>query len=139
MKLRYLFMRRDLSKEEPFSSQTTIQHSTKKASTGSLQGSIQYLLERRRQNIINSMVRPLYQEALKSLFIILALLLDTLIPLEIMRVFSSPLDIVLALLVLGFFIYVEIRIYNAYWGKKGRWSLEKYKKVLENTMEEKKM
>jgi len=139
MKLRYLFMRRDLSQEEPFSSQTTIQQSTKKTSTGSLQGSIQYLLKRRRQNIINSMVRPLYQEALKSLFIILVLLLDTLIPLEIMRVLSSPLDIALALLALGFFIYVEIRIYNAYWGKKGRWSLEKYKKALENTMEEKKI
>ena len=130
MKLRYLFMRRDLSQEEPFSSQTTRQHSTKKTSTGSLQGSIQYLLNRRRQNIINSMVRPLYQEVLKSLFIVFTLLLDTLIPLEIMRVLSSPLDIVLALLTLGFFIYVEIRIYNSYWGKKGRWSLEKYKNLL---------
>jgi hypothetical protein len=137
MKLKYLFMRRDLSQEEPFSSQTTKQHSTKKTSTGSLQGSIQYLLNRRRQNIINSMVRPLYQEVLKSLFIVFTLLLDTLIPLEIMRVLSSPLNIALALFTLGFFIYVEIRIYNSYWGKKGRWSLEKYKTLLKQSNEQK--
>jgi len=138
MKLRYLFMRRDLSQEEPFSSQTTTQHSTKKKSIGSLQGTIQYLLRRRRENIINSMVRPLYQEMLKSLFIVVALLLDTLIPLEIIRVFSSPLDIFLALLTLGFFFYVEIRIYNSLWGKKGRWPLDKYKKSSGKAVEEKK-
>ncbi|MCJ7698099.1 MAG: hypothetical protein MUO73_07205 [Thermoplasmata archaeon] len=131
-------MRRDISQEEPFSSQTTIQHSTKKTTTSSLQGSIQYLLKRRRQNIINSMVRPLYQEALKSLFIVFTLFLDTLIPLEIMRMLSSPLDIALAILTLGFFFYVEIRIYNSYWGKKGRWSLDKYKKSSGKAVEEKK-
>jgi hypothetical protein len=66
------------------------------------------------------------------------LLLDTLIPLEIIRVFSSPLDIFLALLTLGFFFYVEIRIYNSLWGKKGRWSLDKYKKSSGKAVEEKK-
>jgi hypothetical protein len=33
---------------------------------------------------------------------------------------------------------VEIRIYNSLWGKKGRWSLDKYKKSSEKIVEEKK-
>jgi hypothetical protein len=134
MKLRYLFMRRDLSQEEPFSSQI----SEKKPNTGTLNGIIQYLFKRRRENIINSMVRPLYQELLKSLFFFFVLLIDILIPLEIVRVFSSPLDYFLAFLFLGISLYLEIRFYNSYWGKKGRWSLDHYKKPVKNTKKEKK-
>jgi hypothetical protein len=33
---------------------------------------------------------------------------------------------------------VEIRIYNSFWGKKGRWSLDKYKKSSGKAVEEKK-
>lgn len=138
MKLRHLFIRRDLSQEEPFSSQTTTQSTSKKPADGSLHGTMQYLLKRRRENIVNSMIRPLYQEIFRSLFIIFVLLLDTLLPLEIIRVFLSPLDILFALLTLGVFVYVEIRIYNSFWGKKGRWPVEKYKKTVEKAERKKK-
>jgi len=87
-----------------------------------------YLLKRKRENIKKSLVRPLYQEALKSLFLVIVLLVDTLIPLEIFLDLSVSINIVLAIIVLFIFLYVEIRIYNAFWGKNGRWSLEKYKK-----------
>jgi len=100
---------------------------------------VNYLLRKKRENIQNSLVRPLYQEALKSLFLVIVLLIDTLIPLEIFRILFSPLNIVLFLIILGVFLYIEIRLYNSLWGKKGRWSIEKYKKSVENTMVEKKM
>ena len=99
---------------------------------------VNYLLRKKRENIQNSLVRPLYQEALKSLFLVVILLIDTLIPLEVLRMFSSPLNIVLSLIVLGIFLYIEIRLYNSLWGKNGRWSIEKYKKQIGNLIEEKK-
>jgi|GEM_PF-951135 len=131
MKLRYIFVRRDISQEEKFLAHDTKQESLKKKHNRSLNGTIQYLLKRRRENIIRSMVRPLYQEVLKSLFLIFVLLTDTLIPLEIFLDFSFPLNIILALVVLIIFLYIEIRVYNTFWGKNGRWSLEKYKKQME--------
>ena len=100
---------------------------------------VNYLLRKKRENIQNSLVRPLYQEALKSLFLVIILLLDTLIPLEVFRMLFSPLNIVTSLIILVIFLYIEIRLYNSLWGKKGRWSIEKYKKSVENTMVEKKM
>jgi len=100
---------------------------------------VNYLLRKKKENIQNSLVRPLYQEALKSLFLVVILLIDTLIPLEIFRMLSYPLNIVITLIILAMFLYIEIRIYNSLWGKKGRWSVEKYKKSVENTIEEKKM
>jgi len=99
---------------------------------------INYLLRKKRENIQNSLVRPLYQEALKSFFLVVVLLIDTFIPLEVFRNLSSPFNIALCLVVLGVFLYVEIRIYNSLWGKKGRWSLDKYKKSSGKTVEEKK-
>jgi hypothetical protein len=39
---------------------------------------------------------------------------------------------------LGVLLYLEIRLYNAFWGKKGRWSIEKYRKTIATTTEEKK-
>jgi predicted YcjX-like family ATPase len=99
---------------------------------------VNYLLRKKRENIQNSLVRPLYQEALKSLFLIIVLLIDTLIPLEIFRILFSPLNIVLSLIILGVFLYIEIRLYNSVWGKKGRWSIEKYKKPIGNAIKEKK-
>lgn len=95
-----------------------------------------YLLRRKREGIQKSLIRPLYQEALKSLFLILILLVDTLIPLEVFRDFSTPFNIVLSLVTLGIFLYVEMRIYNLLWGKKGRWPLEKYKKTSEKSKED---
>jgi hypothetical protein len=99
---------------------------------------VNYLLRKKRENIQNSLVRPLYQEALKSFFLVVVLLIDTFIPLEVFRNLSSPFNIALCLVVLGVFLYVEIRIYNVLWGKKGRWSLDKYKKSSGKTVEEKK-
>ena len=99
---------------------------------------VNYLLRKKRENIQNSLVRPLYQEALKSFFLVVVLLIDTFIPLEVLRNLSSPFNIALCLVILGVFLYVEIRIYNSLWGKKGRWSLDKYKKSLGKTVEEKK-
>jgi len=99
---------------------------------------VNYLLRKKRENIQNSLVRPLYQEALKSFFLVVVLLIDTFIPLEVFRNLSSPFNIALCLVVLGVFLYVEIRIYNSLWGKKGRWSLDKYRKSSGKTVEEKK-
>ena len=99
---------------------------------------VNYLLRKKRENIQNSLVRPLYQEALKSLFLVIVLLIDTLIPLEAYRILFSPLNILISLIILGIFLTIEIRVYNSIWGKKGRWSIEKYKKPIENAIEEKK-
>jgi hypothetical protein len=99
---------------------------------------IHYLLKKKKENIQNSLVRPLYQEALKSLFLVTVLLIDTLFPLEAYRRFVFPLNIVVTVILLGVFLYLEIRLYNALWGKKGRWSIEKHKKPIGNSIEEKK-
>jgi len=99
---------------------------------------VNYLLRKKKENIQKSLVRPLYQEALKSFFLVVVLLIDTFIPLEVFRNLSSPFNIALCLVVLGVFLYVEIRIYNSFWGKKGRWSLDKYKKSSGKAVEEKK-
>jgi len=94
------------------------------------------LLKRKRESIQKSMIRPLYQEALKSLFLVIVLFVDTLIPLEIYLDLPNIINIVLALVTLGIFLYVEICIYNLLWGKNGRWSLEKYKKTSEKNKED---
>ena len=99
---------------------------------------VNYLLRKKKENIQNSLIRPLYQEAVKSLFLVGVLLLDTLLPLEAYRSLVSPLNIVVALIILCVLLYLEIRLYNAVWGKKGCWSLEKYRKTLATTTEEKK-
>lgn len=100
---------------------------------------VNYLLRKKRENIQNSLVRPLYQEALKSLFLVIVLLIDTLIPLEVYRMLFYPLNIGMSLFILSIFLYIEIRLYNSLWGKKGRWSIEKYKKAIVNPIEEKKI
>jgi len=99
---------------------------------------VKFLLRKRKESIQNSMVRPLYQEALKSLFLIVVLLVDTFVPLEAYRAVALPFNILLALVLLGILVYIEIRIYNSYWGKKGKWSIEKYKQAMSNTSEVKK-
>jgi len=98
---------------------------------------VNYLLRKKKENIQNSLVRPLYQEALKSLFLVAVLLVDTLFPLEAYRSFVFPVNILIAAVLLGVFLYLEIRLYNALWGKKGRWSIEKYKKIITTKSEEK--
>jgi hypothetical protein len=99
---------------------------------------VHYLLKKKKENIQNSLVRPLHQEALQSLFLALVLLLDTLFPLEAYQSLVFPFNIIISVIVLGVLLYIEIRVYNALWGKKGRWSIEKYKKSAGNSIEEKK-
>jgi hypothetical protein len=94
------------------------------------------LLRRKRESIQKSMIRPLYQEALKSLFLVVVMFVDTLIPLEIYLDLPNIINIILTLVTLGIFFYVEIRIYNLLWGKNGRWSIEKYKKTSEKNKED---
>jgi hypothetical protein len=98
---------------------------------------VNYLLRKKKENIQNSLVRPLYQEALKSLFFVCVLLIDVLIPLELFRVLPVPFNIVVSLGFLGAFLYIEIVIYNLLWGKKGRWALEKYKNLSKQDIEQK--
>ena len=86
-----------------------------------------FLAKRRRTIIEKSMMRPLYQEVLKTLFLVGVLLVDSLIPLELYLEIAFPVNIIGTLLLLGFLLYAEIYVYNSVWGKKGRWSLEKYK------------
>ena len=88
---------------------------------------VNYLLRKKKENIQNSLVRPLYQEALKSVFFVCILLIDTLIPLDIFRVLPDPFNIIVSLGILGLFVYAQVRFYNMLWGKKGRWSLDKYR------------
>jgi hypothetical protein len=99
---------------------------------------VNYLLKKKKENIQNSLVRPLHQEAFKSLFLVVVLLVDTLFPLEAYRSLIFPFNIVVSVSILGVLLYIEIRLYNALWGKNGRWSIEKYKKTIANTTEEKK-
>ncbi|MBN1861869.1 MAG: hypothetical protein JW840_10475 [Candidatus Thermoplasmatota archaeon] len=99
---------------------------------------VQYLLKKRKESIQNCLIRPLYQEALKSLFLVVVLLLDALLPLEMYRILPFPANIFGALFLLGIFVYGEIRLYNSFWGKQGRWSIEKYKTQRDNATEDKK-
>lgn len=89
------------------------------------------LIKRRRENIQKSLIRPIYQEALKSIFLVIVILIDSLIPLEIFLDLPFIFNIVLALVVICILFFVEMRIYNSLWGKNGRWSLDKYKKINE--------
>jgi hypothetical protein len=98
---------------------------------------MKYFLQKKKENIQNSLIRPLYQEALKSLFYVAILLLDTLLPLEAYRSILVPFNSIFALILLGVFLYIQIRIYNAIWGKNGRWSLEKYQKTIETKADKK--
>jgi len=98
---------------------------------------VKYLIKRRHDNIQKSLIRPLYQEALKCLFLVIVLFVDTLIPLQILLDLPNIINIVLALITLIIFLYLEMRIYNLLWGNKGRWSLEKYKKSSDTIKEDK--
>ncbi|KYK31632.1 MAG: hypothetical protein AYK22_02135 [Thermoplasmatales archaeon SG8-52-3] len=89
--------------------------------------SIKNISIRKRENIQKSMIRPLYQEILKSLFIVISLLIDALIPLEILRRLPFITNFISAIITISIFLFVEIKIYNILWGKNGRWSIENFK------------
>ena len=82
----------------------------------------------RQESVRKSMLRPFYQEALKTMFLVAVLLLDSLIPLQFYVSLVSPYNIIVTLVVFIIFLYVETRIYNKIWGKQGRWALSKYEK-----------
>ncbi len=84
---------------------------------------------RKKESIQKSMIRPLYQEVLKSLFLVIIIIVDTLIPLEIFQILPNLINIIVTLIVLSIFLFVELYIYYLLWGKNGRWSLEKYEEV----------
>ncbi len=84
---------------------------------------------RKKESIQKSMIRPLYQEVLKSLFLVIIIIVDTLIPLEIFQILPNLINIIVILIVLSIFLFVELYIYYLLWGKNGRWSLEKYEEV----------
>lgn len=92
------------------------------------EGFVNYLINRRRKSIQKSLIRPLYQEVLKCLFLVVILIVDTLIPIQIYLDFPDIINIIFALVALFIFLYFEILIYNLLWGNKGHWSIEKYNK-----------
>jgi hypothetical protein len=89
------------------------------------------MANRRRESIRKSLLRPLYQEALKTLFLVAVLLIDSLIPLQFYVSLRSPLNIIGTIASLGILLVIESRIYNALWGKNGRWALKKYEESVE--------
>jgi len=134
MKLKHFFIKKDIFQIQYFFSQIN-KKDLEKTHPNSIQRTINYLLKKRRESIERSMIRPLYQEVLKSIFFVVIILVDTLIPLQIYLDFPDVINIVFALIVLIIFLYIEKRIYNLLWGKKGRWSLDKYKKNLKDIKE----
>jgi hypothetical protein len=84
------------------------------------------LADWRRERIRKTLMRPLYQEALRSLFLVGVLLIDSLFPLQLLISLPYPYNFVGCLALFGVLIYVEVKIYNKIWGKNGRWSLQKY-------------
>jgi hypothetical protein len=84
------------------------------------------LVKHRRERIRKTMLRPLYQEALKSLYLTAALLIDALLTLQLFMSFTFPINIITALVLLCILLYIEMRVWNAVWGRSGRWSLAKY-------------
>jgi hypothetical protein len=83
--------------------------------------------ERRKKNIKKSLIRPLYQEFLKSLFIIIIMILDVFLILEIIILLSFPINLI-SIIIITVILYIEKKIYNKYWGQTGKWSINKYKK-----------
>jgi hypothetical protein len=94
---------------------------------GSIKRIITPLQKRRQERIEDLMRRPLYQEATRSVFFIIILFIDAFLPLELYNDLSLPYNTACALVILGIFLCSEIYIYNLIWGKKGRWSIDKYK------------
>lgn len=88
--------------------------------------------DRRKKNIHKSLIRPLYQEILKSIFFILTLVINSFILLEILIFFIFPTNMIIILIIIFILLYFEIKVYNSYWGVNGKWSLDNYKKKEDN-------
>jgi hypothetical protein len=88
--------------------------------------------ERRRKEIYKSLIRPLYQEILKCLYLIIVMIFDTFLLLELIIFFDMPINIVIFSILSLILIYIEIIFYNKLWGINGKWSIDKYKKKKNN-------
>ena len=86
-----------------------------------------YLSKRRQENIKKSLIRPLYQEILKCIFIVFVMLIDVFIPLQILIEIPTPVNSIGFIIALITFLCIEIKIYQMIWGKNGCWSIEKGK------------
>ena len=83
--------------------------------------------KRRKESIEKSLMRPLSQEVLRCIFIIVIMLLDTFVLLQILLDMPRPFGFILFTIILIVALYVEIRIYGSIWGKNGCWSLDQYR------------
>jgi len=92
-----------------------------------VEGTFKRYSERRKKNIYQSLLRPLYQEILKCIFITIIMIIDTLLLLEIILYLKIPFNIIIFISAIIFF-YIELKIYNSIWGKNGKWSIDKYLK-----------
>ncbi len=97
----------------------------------SIENSLKKYLDRRTKNINNSLLRPLHQEIFKCLFIVTIMIIDIFVLLEILLSLILPFNIILFFMIGFIIIYLEFKIYNNYWGLKGKWSINKYKKEKE--------
>ena len=88
---------------------------------------LKYFSDRKRKSIEDSLVRPLYQEILRTLFIVFSMLICVFIPLELLLYLFTPLNYITSTVVFLIIFYVELKVYEKIWGKKGKWSIEKYK------------
>ena len=84
-----------------------------------------YLSKRRRENIKKSLIRPLYQEILKCIFIVFVMFIDVFIPLQILIEMPTPVNSVGSIISIIIFFCIEIKLYQVIWGKNGCWSIEK--------------
>ena len=100
---------------------------------GAFDGMLLRASKRKRENIEKIMLRPLSQEVLRCVFIIVVMLLDTFVLLQILLDIPKPFGFILFAIILIVFIYVEIKIYGSIWGKNGCWSLDKYRKTKKDT------
>ena len=65
--------------------------------------------DRRKKNIYQSLLRPLYQELLKSIFIIIIMIFDTFILLEIILILNIPINIIIFFITASILFYIEIK------------------------------
>ena len=91
-----------------------------------LENSFKRYSQRRKKSIYNSLIRPLYQEILQSLYLIFIMILDAFILIEIIINFNIPINLLLFLIISFVIIYFEYKLYKKIWGLNGIWSINKY-------------
>jgi hypothetical protein len=65
----------------------------------------------------------------KRIFI---MIFNIFLSLEIVLSLNFPINLIILTISIFFILYVEIKIYSAYWGINGKWSIDKYKKKESN-------